>query len=515
MNICVLEHPRIRSEQRFNDIANTPLWSCLMGGYAASSLKAAGHDVVFMDAAVSGWGFEQTQHEIVSQTPDMLCVNAVYLWEHTGRLFDFLSNLRKEGFRGHITLFGFYPTLAYRAILENVPVVDSIVVGECENALTNLAQWVCGDAASARVPGIAARTVKGVELMCHSEACREPDDFALPERMAASGQSAGILGSRGCYNHCVFCPVPSFYHQGPMWRGRSPENILEEISSLVDLGYKDFYFLDPNFIGPGPGGKKRIHKLMEMMQPLHISFGMETRPNDLDAGLLEMMVSAGLKSLLMGIESGSASVLGGLRKGACPASAATAIRLCREAGIDPEIGFLMFVPDSTLSDLKANLAFLRENSLLDRLERTANLLGHRQIVLMGTSGYRMYQEQKRLVPTGVFGFEGDVAYRDPRVYWLSRIMIHGCLSVLRTMEDTDSIIFWRNCRRPGKHAAAADKVNQYLVNLFQRLLSIAEKPGLLPDANEMKQVVSMELNDLCSTPRETKPSPLEVKPKKP
>ncbi len=506
MNVCVLEHPRIRSEQRFNDIANTPLWSCLMGGYAASSLRAAGHDVIFMDTTVSGWDFEQTQYEILEQRSDVLCINAVYFWEHTGRLFDFLRDLRKNGFSGHIALFGFYPTLAYQAILENVPVVDSVVVGECENALRVLVRAVSNDDDLARIPGIAVRTSKGAALCSHVRPCEEPDAFAFPERVPDSGRTAGILASRGCYNHCVFCPVPSFYHKGPLWRGRSPANILEEISSLMESGYRDFYFLDPNFIGPGPGGKKRIQKLMKMIRPLSITFGMETRPNDLDADLFETMVSAGLKSLLMGVESGSVSVLGGLRKGASPSSAETAIRICREEGIDPEIGFLMFVPDSTLEDVKANLAFLHRNSLLDRLERTANLLGHRQIVLMGTSGYRMYTDQKRLTPTGVFGFEGHVAYRDPRVYWLSDIMIHGCLSVLRIMENPDSAIHWKDCRSEGKDSSSEGKVNQYLASLFERLLTIAEKPRPLPDADEMKRVVSTELNNILST----EPGSLEV-----
>jgi hypothetical protein len=31
MKITILEHPRLPSDAHFNDIANTPLWSCLMG----------------------------------------------------------------------------------------------------------------------------------------------------------------------------------------------------------------------------------------------------------------------------------------------------------------------------------------------------------------------------------------------------------------------------------------------------------------------------------------------------
>jgi hypothetical protein len=37
MKITVLEHPRLPSDAHFNDIANTPLWSCLMGGMSPHS----------------------------------------------------------------------------------------------------------------------------------------------------------------------------------------------------------------------------------------------------------------------------------------------------------------------------------------------------------------------------------------------------------------------------------------------------------------------------------------------
>jgi hypothetical protein len=61
-----------------------------------------------------------------------------------------------------------------------------------------------------------------------------------------------------------------------------------------------------------------------------------------------------------------------------------AIALCRQAGIEPDVSFLMHTPDAFAGDLFHNLDFLEKNGLLDRLERTANLLCHRQIVFRGT-----------------------------------------------------------------------------------------------------------------------------------
>ncbi|MCF6290886.1 MAG: radical SAM protein [Desulfobacterales bacterium] len=298
-----------------------------------------------------------------------------------------------------------------------------------------------------------------------------------------------ILASRGCYNHCRFCPIPSFYNKGPEWNGREPKHIFAEINKFVEQGYTKFYFADPNFIGPGENGRERTLELIKLIRPLKITFGMETRPNDLTSGILEKLVAAGLNSLLLGIESGSKSVLGSLDKYSSKAVSERAIRLCREAGIEPEVGFLMFVPDSTVLDLRDNFDFLKNNNLLDRLDRTTNLLSHCQIVLHGTSGYDRFREEGRLRPTGMFGFEGEVAYRDETVAWMSELVVYACHYVLREMENNDSPVFWEKPR----HTPAHISLNDYLVFLFERLLHLANTGSALPTAVETKNDLLADL----------------------
>ena len=515
MKIIVLEHPRIRSENRFNDIANTPLWSCLMGGYVASSLKSAGHEVTLIDCTVNGWDFPRTVDEIMALPPTLLAVNCVYIWENSGAIFDFFQNLRSAGFRGHINLFGFYPTLAYRTILSSSRDVDTICVGECEITVKELAsclkssieyRGVRGELKPTSLPsilapdtcsvsfgeiaGLAHRSGEAIRMAGPRAPLRDPDFFDLPLRADGGFRTASILGSRGCYNHCSFCPVPSFYNNGPLWRGRSPENILLEMKALISKGIRNFYFADPNFIGPGKKGKERTLRLMALIRPLKITFGMETRPEDLDEAILESLVSSGFTSMLLGVESGSSSLLGQLSKGATLNGSERAIALCRSFGIDPEIGFLMFVPDSTLSDLGENLAFLRKNELLNRLDRTANLFSHSHIVLMGTSGYQRYEKEGRLTPAGYMGFEGEIEYTDKRVAWMRDVVVFACHHVLRQSASSDSPIHWRKPQGQGP----AKRVNDCLVRIFERLLKNAESFKTLDDPDRVKKEIEMEIN---------------------
>lgn len=516
MKIVVLEHPRKPSEKRFNDIANTPLWSCLMGGYAAAALEQNGFNTIFLDHAVPGADLENTKDKILALNPDLLCVNTVYFWEHTPQLFELFTDLKEQGFSGHINLFGFFPSLVYGKILQQCDPVDSIAVGEFEHTLVELAQALKKRPEPGKNPGqtnnpdpvknsdqinnsaplknLALENIQGLALRsCLSDGKRQtrtpeknPDLFAFPTRSPLDG-TAPILASRGCYNHCSFCPVPSFYNQGSMWKGRSPENIAREIQELVDQGVKDFYFVDPNFIGPGTLGKKRIMDLMDRLKPMNITFGMETRPQDLDDTILESLVASGFTSLLMGVESGSAAILNKINKSSGAAVASRAIDLCRNHGIEPEIGFLMFVPDSSLDDLLDNINFLMANNLLDRLDRTANLLSHTQIVLAGTSGYAGFEKENRLEKTGIFEFEAEVLFSDPKVKWVATLLTFACHTILRSMSDSRSPIFWQK-----ENTDISLKTNGFLVDLSFDLLSRAKNLSNHQEDQEDSEIAPSE-----------------------
>jgi anaerobic magnesium-protoporphyrin IX monomethyl ester cyclase len=229
---------------------------------------------------------------------------------------------------------------------------------------------------------------------------------------------------------------------------------------------------------------------MELIRPLKITFGMETRPEDLDEEIMESLVSTGFTSMLLGVESGSKTLLGKLSKGSTLNCSERAVELCRSFGIDPEIGFLMFVPDSTLSDLAENLEFLMKNKLLDRLDRTANLFSHCHIVLMGTSGYFRYHKEGRLTPAGYQGFEGDIQYADERVAWMRNVVVFACHYVLKESASGDSPIHWKKPQEQGP----AKRVNDYLVKMFGNLLRNAETLQTLNDPEIMKKGIVMEIS---------------------
>lgn len=489
MRIILLEHPREPSPAHYNDIANTPLWACLMTGYAGASLVQSGFEVDIVDA--SRWTFPDTLQYLIDHPADLLAVHAVYFWEGTERLFHLLAELRQRHYETPICLFGFFPSLAWQDILEQHPAVDYVIVGEPEDTLVELAQGLKAETI-ASVKGLALKVQEETVFTGRRPPIAPLDRLPFPLRpFLQAEETTSILASRGCYNHCSFCLIPTLNGGRPSWRSRSTANVLAEITALMAHGKTDFYFVDPNFVGPGKAGKEQALVLARSLAGLNITFGMESRANDLTPALMRALVDAGLTSLLLGIESGGLNILQRLGKHTDIAQNEQAIAAVREAGLEPEIGFIMFDALSTLDDITENLNFLLRNQLLQILGRTANLLYHDHIAFKGTGGYQAALTQGRLVPQGIFGFEGRLLYEDYRVGWLAGLMKPLCQSVLREMGSPSSSINWK-MESPGKTPYQA--VNDHLVEIFQRLLRLAATLTEPPEAT-WSQELGLKLED--------------------
>ena len=75
MKILLLEHPRVPSKERRNDIANTTLASCLNSGYMAANLLAHGHQVELVEGYMENLSFEAIEAKIAAFRPQLLAVH--------------------------------------------------------------------------------------------------------------------------------------------------------------------------------------------------------------------------------------------------------------------------------------------------------------------------------------------------------------------------------------------------------------------------------------------------------
>ncbi|WKY48703.1 radical SAM protein [Eubacteriaceae bacterium ES3] len=467
MKVLLMEHPRSFSQERDNDIANAPLSACLNTGYIGGILKSNGISVAIIDGYLEGLDFTQIENKIAQDSPTILGVHLVYHWKDNQKLYAFLSNVKEKYRISYLCVYGYYPTFAYTEILNACPAIDACLLGEGELTFLNLAKYFPDFSPE----GLAYRV--GNEIKTHpGQVIKDLDALPFPLRHPASYSfgEINLSGSRGCYGNCTFCYINAFYgNNSPKWRGRSPENIIAEIDSLMnqtDIRY--FYFTDPNFIGPGQAGRKRVLKLASLLHERHIQFGIEARVNDLDDEIVKALVDAGLKDILIGLESGRNESLKRLQKYTSVRENEAAIDLLRKYGIEPSVGFIMFEPDSSLSDLKENFNFLKRNHLLDHLETSVNVLYHHMIILQGSQSYHLLNAEGRLHISDHSTYEAHTDYLNPEVAEFAAIMRELTNYIFTFLKETWMLHSKGDPDMKQKYQA----INDVLTSSFEILLTI-------------------------------------------
>ena len=144
MSIVLLEPPRPSNPERFEVVVNAPLSACLFTGYIASVLRKNSIEPEIINAHLNDWSKEKTIAHLSKKSFQLLCVHTVYSWEKTQDIFDMLSTLKTMNLTAHINLYGYYPTFAYKKILESFPFINSVTVGEHEFTTLDLAKHILG-----------------------------------------------------------------------------------------------------------------------------------------------------------------------------------------------------------------------------------------------------------------------------------------------------------------------------------------------------------------------------------
>lgn len=474
MRVVLLEHPRVVTLERCNDIANTPLSSCLLTGYAGAMLSKEGHGVEIIEGYLDRLSWNTIREAIRSAKPDILGVHMVYHWRGDEELFRFLFELRQEGLAPFIVAYGFYPTISHVRILQSCDSIDAVIAGEPEMPFAFLGRNHHAHDRLRRTPGIAVRAASGRTILTPPEHISDLDSIPFPLRTEALYRigEVNILGSRGCYGRCTFCYINTFYGKGLPWRSRSPENIIAEIDMIISQrGAGDFYFTDPNFFGPGQRGQERALRLAELLGQRNIRFGIEGRVNDIRDETIGALVRAGLRHILVGLESGRDEALRRMNKMTTVADNEEALRVLRRHGIEPNVGFIMFDPDSTLEDIRANFEFLKRNDLLKNLPVTANVLYHHQIILGGTDAYQEMKSNGRLELSASSAYEGTAHFKNAAVSELAAIMREITNYLFSAMDGVWSGAVIAPVGAQKKFEAA----NQLLTDLFEQSLSALER----------------------------------------
>lgn len=324
-------------------------------------------------------------------------------------------------------------TFAGRDVLANNPYVDVVAVGEGEPTVLDLAQRVALGESLAGCAGICYRDADGAIQQTGARPVihdLEVLPFPARDQLEQHGNKleyVRVSTSRGCVAQCTFCSAPHLKNRvqpGKPWRGRGPEQIVDEVEHLLHkYQFRTFDFIDSTFEDPDGGrvGKKRVAAIASgiLDRGLDIYYNVCMRAENwkdtpADHALMDLLVRSGLEKVNVGIESGVPEELELWDKRATVEDNVTIIRMLREHGIYLAMGFIPFHPYATVDTLTRNAEFLRDNAghnlrrMTERLEiypgtrmvdrmRADNLLDPDYDVTLDPYGYSFQDERVELL----------------------------------------------------------------------------------------------------------------------
>jgi len=298
---------------------------------------------------------------------------------------------------------GAFCTYNAKLITDSVADIDCVAFGEAEATVVEMMRALAAGRNWRTVPGLWYRDGKrartsGVPILPDLTQSIWPARDLLRSHQAAGipTRVASTYTSRGCHAKCTFCYAPRApgADEGP-WRLRPAVDTVDEIEALQrEFGTSFVWFNDDNFGGAFEDGFAHAVEFAEeiIRRGLKFSFHAEFRVDSglIDNEALDLLRRAGMKSALLGLESGSAGVLKRFRKGTTVAYNFDAARIFRAKGLTLDPGWIMVEPGTSVEDLWQNLQFIIA-SKIHYTNHTDNpfLLFNRAVALRGSEMFDM------------------------------------------------------------------------------------------------------------------------------
>ena len=321
--------------------------------------------------------FEQAGHDVRITTEDYIDGDIALI---LSSLVDYRHEIEwaRETKRRFGTRVGFFGAVATHMPELLQDDADFLIKGEPEAAAMRIAagEVPSGIMASPQIDDLDSLPFPAWHLF-------NPGRHAVGRSIRASRHSFPVLSSRSCPEHCTYCP----HRITASYRARSAENVVDEIEQICKkYGQAYLIFRDPLFTEE----RDRAIGIAEgiLQKKLDVKFECETRLDDLDKPLLDLLHRAGLNTITFGVESMDPATLKRVgRRPIPPEHQREIISHCRDLGISTEgfyvIGFLTDTPES----IRATIEYSTE------LNSTAALFK----VLTPFPGTPLYKHMKSLV----------------------------------------------------------------------------------------------------------------------
>lgn len=308
-----------------------------------------------------------------------------------------VSELVKANFKCPVIWGGIHDPELIKQVLES-SVADGIVQGEGEEIFTEAVERLATGQKIENIPGYWSIDQNGYGTDAKSLFLNMdllPDlpyhliNIQRYARYRGGDYTISFESSRGCNYKCGFCACPQYSY---LWRGKSANKVVSDIKYLTEeLKIKAIFVVDDNFFGDIERAKEIFGRLIDEKIKVNLDiYGMRIDVVEkLSDDDFERMVKAGVRKVVIGVESGSDRVLRFINKGITVAQVLKQNRKISKYGIYVQYNFITGYPTETLSEVRQTI-----NLALQLIKENKRAMINYFCIFVPLPGSKLYKFEK-------------------------------------------------------------------------------------------------------------------------
>ncbi|MGI0028245.1 MAG: B12-binding domain-containing radical SAM protein [Nitrososphaera sp.] len=301
--------------------------------YMSSILAKDGHDVTFYDR------FPDDSNDLV------IVMSSIVDYKNEIAL----AKRIKESSKAKVGFIGAFSTVRPDIFLD---AGDFVIAGEPEEATIRLSRG------QVEPKGVVTSTlIKDLDTLPFPRWDDHPIDEYSYFPILKKRPFLTVLSSRGCPYDCHYCPY--MVVETPLWRKRSPNNVVDEIELIVNnFGVKSFLFRDPMFTLDIERTRQICTEMIR--RNLDVEWVCETRTDRLDEPLIDIMHEAGLRGINIGVEAFDLALLKKMnRKPPTHELQERIINYCEEHGVKIAAFHVLGIPGQDKEGIRQTIEYAK------------------------------------------------------------------------------------------------------------------------------------------------------------
>lgn len=268
-----------------------------------------------------------------------------------------------------IVLGGPTATFSPQLVMEHTPEIDVCIRGEGEETMVELVKKGFSDLED--IQGITFRSKTLVDtldrpLISSGKKGAELDVLPSPyvTGFIPPDGKTGLLTGRGCVYHCTYCNFSTMFNH--TIRYHSVDRVIAELELIAehwDPRVKDKIMIQDDIFSLNLKRAKSIcQKIID--KGIQLPLSLETRADNCDKELLELMKEAGVVWINFGLESACLPVLKTIKKAPDEKKflkqIKTAVNWAKEAGIKTSVSVILGLPGEGEKEARKTLDFVQK-----------------------------------------------------------------------------------------------------------------------------------------------------------